>query len=132
MLDEELREYIIELLDQGYDIYEIQDMLIEKGHDIEHVEDITLRVFEFFHKDLLTLISNETKKGRSIEDVRKALIEAGHSEDKIRAIIHHHHIKNVRTNKFLKESWTCCRKILALPLWQILCIMLIFNYIAFF
>jgi hypothetical protein len=93
MIDDELKNYIESLLKQGYDLKSIRESLIHAGHDIAKVEEISLFVFELFHKELIQYIDTKLSEGHSIEEIKRELIKIGHSEKKLLDILNYHKSK---------------------------------------
>ncbi|MCB9359174.1 hypothetical protein H6503_04545 [Candidatus Woesearchaeota archaeon] len=87
MVDNELKSYINGLMKQGYDIDTIRDTLVKAGHDLTKVEKISASVFENLHKDLLEYIDKEIAKDKGIDQIKKELMDLGHSEKKLSQVI---------------------------------------------
>jgi hypothetical protein len=136
MIDKELHDYIMSLLNQGYDIDSIKEILIKAGHDIKKVETISVIVFEMFHKELINFIDEELEKGRNVDEIKKDLLKAGHSEEKLKQIMHYHKKKmpyhqRIRLNDFIQREKIWLKSWLKIYFYLILVITALFGIVTF-
>jgi len=127
MGDQELHDYIKGLLNQGYDVDAVKETLTKAGHDIGKIESLAIKAIELLHGDLISYIDKEIAKGRSLEDIKGDLLNAGHAEHKLKHLSHYYNSKGSQNSVAPKQTEAPSKedsdlfhkKIYGISLWKI-------------
>jgi len=101
MLEDELKAYIIDSLENGIKLDAIKNALLNAGHNIGRIESATHKAFQHLDQDIIEYFEIELKKGYSFEKIRQDLISLGHHHGRVERVIHH-----LQTRKITKIPWT--------------------------
>jgi hypothetical protein len=87
MVNEELKNYIIGLLKQGYDIDLIRNQLIKAGNNTIKIDMLTKSSFKEYNKELFDYVDSELKKNKNISEIKQDLLILDYSENNVNKVL---------------------------------------------